>query len=355
MKNELTSPANKTAPKVIIEAARKTAFSAETTNPKSTPSASSIAATTSTTATPPATPSPALKNLTYAIVGLGIMGGSIAKSIKESVLSEALAMGRVLAANRSASSIKAALSDGVIDEGFSMEEVDKMLAVADITFVCLYPQMTADFLVAHKTAFKPGSIVSDISGVKSVFAPILSEMDGAPFDFIMAHPMAGGEKEGYAASSAKFFLRHNYIVIPRPANKSENLSKFDSLIAAMGFSRIIKTDAATHDKKIAFTSQLCHVIAASLVDSSEDCKITAFGGGSFEDLTRIAKINAPLWTELFLLNKAALLPHIERFEASLNTLKRAIENDDSKTLTAFLDAVREKRINMGSIITSESK
>ena len=115
----------------------------------------------------------------------------------------------------------------------------------------------------------------------------------------------------------------------------------------MGFNRIVETDEKIHDHKIAFTSQLCHVIASALVDSAEDNQITAFGGGSFEDLTRIALINAPLWTELFLANKKELLGHIEKFSESLQTLKQFIENNESEKIKAYLENVRQRRMSMG--------
>ena len=132
-------------------------------------------------------------------------------------------------------------------------------------------------------------------------------------------------------------------------DKIENLELFKQLVSLMGFTRIVETDAFVHDHKIAFTSQLCHVIASALVDSAEDSKITAFGGGSFEDLTRIAMINAPLWTELFLANKKELLAHISSFESSLSKLKNFIQNGDAASLEKTLTEVREKRISMGRI------
>ncbi len=122
-----------------------------------------------------------------------------------------------------------------------------------------------------------------------------------------------------------------------------------SLAADIGFTRIIETTAKIHDHKIAFTSQLCHVIASALVESAEDTEITAFGGGSFEDLTRIAMINAPLWTELFIENKEDLLHHIEVFEKSLNHFKKSIIEDDSTTLMRSLEKVRPRRIDMARL------
>lgn len=290
-----------------------------------------------------------LHEMTYGIVGLGIMGGSLAKSIRANILSMSGASGKILACNRSRGSLEAALRDGVIDQGFSSDEVQKMLPLCDFVFVCLYPKATLDFLRDNKEFFKANSIVSDISGVKGIFEKSLPSLLRSDVDFIIGHPMAGGEKEGYVNSSEKFFINHNYILLPQEFNKKENLDLMRDLVSAMGFTRITETTCDIHDNKIGFTSQLCHVIASALVESASDDGITAFGGGSFEDLTRIAMINAPLWTELFLLNKEKLCAHIENFEKEITTMKEFIKNEDSDGLVNYLSDVREKRLRMGSI------
>ncbi|MDE5898096.1 MAG: prephenate dehydrogenase [Treponemataceae bacterium] len=292
-----------------------------------------------------------LQDLTYGIVGLGIMGGSIAKAVRENVLCMDGATGRILACNRSAASLEAAKADGVVDGVFPSDRAAQMVAECDVVFVCLYPHATLSFLEENRDAFKGGSVVTDISGVKSIFEAALPGVVRNDVDFIIGHPMAGGEKEGYAHSSAKFFAGRNYILIPQDSNRPEHLELMRSLVSAMGFSRITETTCARHDDKIAFTSQLCHVIAAALVESAEDEQITAFGGGSFEDLTRIAMINAPLWTELFLANRGPLLSHIGCFERHLAEFKRAIEAEDAAALNALLCDTREKRMRMGSVRT----
>lgn len=294
-----------------------------------------------------------LKDLTYGIVGLGIMGGSFAKSIRQNILSQSDSTGKILGCNRSTSSITMALSEGVIDKGFPSTDVDQMLPDCDVVFICLYPHATLDFLKDHKDKFKSGAIITDISGVKGIFEKSLPQLLRPDTDFVIGHPMAGGEKEGYAASNAKFFDNHNYILIPQDFNKPENLETMRTLISAMGFSRITETSCQNHDYKIGFTSQLCHVIASALVASADDEEITAFGGGSFEDLTRIAMINAPLWTELFISNKDLLCNHIENFQKQLDLMKNFIQSENSEELKNMLDDVRTKRIKMGSICTKK--
>lgn len=299
-----------------------------------------------------------LKTMNFAFVGLGLMGGSIAKAIKQNV-------GKVFAMDVNEESLSKALNDKIIDEKFSPLETDEMLAKADFVFICLYPKATLRFLLEHKDAFKPDSVVTDISGVKTLIAETIFGKENSTaekasqngqsavwrddVDFILGHPMAGNEKEGYSGSDGKVFEGRNYILMPQKSNKEENLALMRELITKLGIKRIIETDYKTHDHKIAFTSQLCHVIASSLVDSAEDDKITAFGGGSYEDLTRIALINAPLWTELFLSNRKELLSMISSFEGSLSKIKNAIETENAAELNSILKSVREKRSEMGKI------
>lgn len=303
-----------------------------------------------------------LRDMTFGIVGLGIMGGSIAQAIRANVLDEPRATGRILACDVNVQALAMAKNGGVIDETFTSDKADDMLKRCDLVYVCLYPHATLNFLSAHKAAFKTDAIVTDISGVKTVLVEgIEPELNDAnhpvkrilrdDVDFILGHPMAGGAKEGYVNANGAYFANRNYILLPQRWNKKENLELMKSLISAMGFTRIVETDYHNHDHKIAFTSQLCHVIASALVESAEDERITEFGGGSFEDLTRIAMINAPLWTELFLSNKKELLGHINSFETQLDEIKQYIEDDDAGALEKYLEDVRKKRMIMGTVVT----
>ena len=292
-----------------------------------------------------------LKHANYGIVGLGIMGGSIAKSIRQNILSQAGSTGKIFACNRSTACLAQAVSEGVASAVYTSDNVAKMLPECDVVFICLYPHATLDFMKEHKEDFKSGAIVTDISGVKGIFEKELPQILREDVDFIIGHPMAGGEKEGYANSDAKFFVNHNYILCPTDFNKPENLDFMRNLVTEMGFTRITETTCNTHDYKIGFTSQLCHVIASALVESAEDPEITAFGGGSFEDLTRIAMINAPLWTELFISNKEKLVSHIENFQKQIELFKKYISEEDSENLSKILSHTREQRLKMGSIRT----
>lgn len=304
-----------------------------------------------------------LKDMTFGFVGLGLMGGSIAKGIKDKIFNANYSIGKngfendsngkIYAMDKNLDSLNHALDDKMIDKAFSPDQTDQMLKDCDFVFICLYPKATLNFLIEHKDSFKPGSIVTDISGVKTLIAEKIFADDKSiirsDVDFILGHPMAGNEKEGYSGSNQGIFEGRNYILMPHSTNKPETILLMKELVTKLGIKRIIETDYITHDHKIAFTSQLCHVIASALVDSAEDNKITAFGGGSYEDLTRIALINAPLWTELFLSNKKELLSMITTFEKSLSNIKESIENEDQEKLHSILAGVRAKRAEMQKI------
>jgi prephenate dehydrogenase len=285
----------------------------------------------------------------FGFVGLGLMGGSLARAIRATSANTGgqwLKADRLLALDRNAEVLRTALEAGVVDEGFTVDRAGEMLPRCDVVFICLYPKDAIDFLGKHREDFKRGAIVSDIAGVKTAIVRESPALFRPDVDFICGHPMAGSEKEGFQASDGNIFKGRNYLLMPSATNKPENLEFFKDLMWKIGFTRITETDAASHDEKIAFTSQLCHVIASALVESAADTEITAFGGGSYEDLTRIAMINARLWTELFLSNKENLLAHIGTFEESLKKLKTFIEEDKRDALVGALETVRAKRIAM---------
>lgn len=271
---------------------------------------------------------------TVGIVGLGLMGGAIAMALRPL---------RILAHDTDRVILCDAKKSGIIDEG--CDDPAAMLGRCDIVFLCLNPSTLIRFTETWMAAFKTGALLTDIAGIKGSIAA-LAERVRPDLDFIPGHPMAGAEKGGFANAGLVSFAGKNYILTPVKRNKPENITVLKELIGRMGFSRISETSAADHDSKIAFTSQLCHVIAASLIDCEEDREITRYGGGSFEDLTRIAMLNAPMWTELFLENREKLLDRIGKFEKSLDEIKGLIADGPAAELEARLTAVRERRAAM---------
>jgi prephenate dehydrogenase len=273
---------------------------------------------------------------TVGIVGLGLMGGALAMALRNIVKG-----GGLLAHDIDAGVLSAA--GGLIDEGFVSPE--PMLPRCDLVFLCLGPSALLRFMDRWMDLFKPGCLITDIAGVKGAIVEKLGELR-EDIDFIPGHPMAGSEGEGFARAGSCDFRGKNYILTPLSRNRPENLAFLKDLIRRMGFGRITETGAPEHDRKIAFSSQLCHVIAAALIDSEEDREITRFGGGSFEDLTRIALLNVPLWSELFLENRGELLARIDQFAGSLNRLKALISEGAEGALAERLVLIRNRRAAM---------
>jgi prephenate dehydrogenase len=279
-----------------------------------------------------------IEECTVGILGLGIMGGALAMALRRA------GPARIIACDTDTAPLALALEDGVIDEGFS--GATEMLARADIVFLCVNPRPLLAFMEAHRDDFRPGALLTDITGVKGAIVAAMETGLRADLDFIPGHPMAGSERGGYAQAAKCDFAGKNYILTTLKRNRPENLEYLQNLIYRLGFARITITTAEDHDRKIAFTSQLCHVIAAALIDCEADTAITRFGGGSFEDLTRIAMLNVPMWTGLFLENSRELLARIAQFEGSLDALKALIAGGEEAPLARRLAVARDRRALM---------
>ena len=275
------------------------------------------------------------------------MGGAIAKALREK---SSITQDCLFACDKDSETLKSALQAELIGKSFDVPNAGEMLALCDIVFLCLNPSSILRFLEQWKDSFKSNCLITDIAGTKESIAAAAEKFceytKNDNIDFIPGHPMAGAEKSGFNNSNLCNFNLKNYILTPIANNNPENLNFLKNLIYSMGFSRITEVTPKEHDRKIAFTSQLCHIIAAALIDCEHDTEITRFGGGSFEDLTRIAMLNAPMWTELFLENSGALLNRINQFEKSLDELKSLIKSDQAQELKKRLNLVRERRIAM---------
>ncbi|MDR2783460.1 MAG: prephenate dehydrogenase/arogenate dehydrogenase family protein [Treponema sp.] len=278
-----------------------------------------------------------IEDCTFGVVGLGLMGGAISLALRGKTRC-------ILACDVDAAVLETAKRNGVIDAGFL--DPQEMLPVCDVVYLCLNPLTMLAFLDTWMPSFGTGALLTDIAGVKTPIVTAMEEKLRPDLDFVPGHPMAGSEKGGFAQAKSCVFTGKNYILTPLKRNKAENIEFIKNVIYRMGFSRVTETTAEDHDRKIAFTSQLCHVIAAALIDCEPDSTITRFGGGSFEDLTRIAMLNAPQWTELFLENKRELLRRVAQFEGSLDRLKALIAGERKDDLQAYLQTVRDRRASM---------
>jgi len=285
-----------------------------------------------------------VQECTIGIVGLGLMGGAIALALRNNCGVE---QQRLLACDTNGETLIDAQNKNLIAAGWDADKAGEMLESCDLVFLCLNPSSIIRFLEKWENSFKAGCLITDIAGTKGSIAQAADKFR-EDVDFIPGHPMAGAEKGGFKNAGLCSFQEKNYILTPLARNKPENLSFLKDLIHKMGFGRVTEVTPGEHDRKIAFTSQLCHVIASALIDCESDTAITRFGGGSFEDLTRIAMLNAPMWTEIFIENRATLLERIEQFEKSLDALKALIGGAQEAELEKRLAQVRDRRIAMNS-------
>ena len=269
-----------------------------------------------------------IENLTVTIVGLGVIGAAFAQSFKE------IGINTVYGIDIDEETIKKAEEKNIINKGFL--ETKEPLEKSDFVVITLYPNLMKSFFVNNINYFKENAIITDVVGIKEKIIkdidPII-EKSGRNIDFIFGHPMAGREKRGIDFADSRVFKDANYIIIKDEKNKKENLELLSEIVKCMGFKKVSFLTAQEHDEIIAFTSQLTHAIAVSLVNSdSEKYDTNRFIGDSYRDLTRIAKINEDLWAELFIGNKKNLLKMIQQFERELDVIKDALNDNDLGTL-----------------------
>lgn len=278
-------------------------------------------------------------NLCVTVVGLGLMGGSYALALKE------LKPSRLYAVDVDEEALKYGEEKGIIDRGFTNAEVP--LKESDLVIICVYPKMIKNFIRENINNFKEGAILTDIIGIKKDFVDEVNNALREDLDFVFGHPMAGREFTGVKYASKEMFKGANYIITPTKRNKEESINLIENIAENMGFKNVQRVSIEKHDQIIGFASQLPHVIAVSLVNSDNlGIDIGRFTGDSYRDLTRIARINTKLWTELFMGNRENLISLIEVFEKNMEEIKNALINKDGESLCKVLDSAREKREEM---------
>ncbi|MBO5105549.1 MAG: prephenate dehydrogenase/arogenate dehydrogenase family protein [Clostridia bacterium] len=254
------------------------------------------------------------------IVGLGLLGGSYAKALKRFGF-------HISAVTKEQSSIDYALNEGIIDEGTT--ELDpKIIGEADLVIFALYPHIFVEWIEQNQKLLKSGAIITDVTGVKGSIVYKIQDMLREDLEFIAAHPMAGREVSGVENSSDKIFVGANYIVTPTDKNTPDGVNTCLELGRLLGFSNVTTLSPEEHDEMIGFLSQLTHCIAISLMTCNDKENMEKFTGDSFRDLTRIARINDLMWSELFIANKEALLNQMDMFLSKFNELKEMLETED---------------------------
>lgn len=267
------------------------------------------------------------KSTKILIVGLGVIGGSYAKALTNAGY-------YVSCITKEQRDIDFAIDNEMISYGTT--EVDpKLIGDSELIIFALYPTIFVEWMKKYQHLFTPGTLITDVSGVKE---SVISEVNGFLRDdveFISAHPMAGRERSGVEYSDPEVFKGANYIVTPTEKNSPEAIKICKELGSVLGFTRISELSPNEHDKMIAFLSQLTHCIAVSLMTCNNTPNLEKYTGDSFRDLTRIAKINDRMWSELFVMNKDALLLEMDRFIDEFKLFRDMLQNED-------VEGMREK-------------
>ena len=269
------------------------------------------------------------------IVGLGLLGGSYAKALKRFGF-------YISAITKDQSSIDYALQKHFIDEGST--QIDKrIIGEADLVIFALYPHTFVEWIEQNQGFFKSGALITDVTGVKGSIVYKIQDILRSDIEFIAAHPMAGREVSGVENSTDKMFVGANYIVTPTAKNTPEAIQTCMELGRLLGFSNVDTLSPEEHDEMIGFLSQLTHCIAITLMTCNDKENMEKFTGDSFRDLTRIAKINDLMWSELFVANKSALLNQMDLFIDKFNELKTMIENEDIDGMRTMMRHSTERR------------
>ena len=265
------------------------------------------------------------------IVGLGLIAGSMAKAY-------AAANHTVLADNRNKTILDFAMLEGVVDAPLD----ENNIKACDLVLVGLPPEASIGWIRDHASQFAKHTMVMDLCGTKRVVCEAcfpLAEQYG--FTFVGGHPMAGTQFAGYKNAFATMFVGAPMVLVPPAGHDMDLLDRCSQLLAPAGFGTLSVTTAEDHDKMIAFTSQMCHAISSAYIKSPTARAHRGFSAGSYKDLTRVARLNADMWSELMLENRDSMLFEMNTFLTNLTAYRDAIEANDREALRRLLQEGRE--------------
>lgn len=272
--------------------------------------------------------------MNIAIIGLGLIGGSMAKTLKKNTPHTILGIDtdpQVM--------FKARLMEA-IDADLTPER----LAICDMVFVATWPQTAVSYVQEHAAQIRKGAVVIDLCGVKrAVCEPLFRVAEENGFLFVGGHPMAGIEYSGFDHASTSLFQNASMILTPPRNTNLQVLAELKHFFRELGFARVVVTTPEEHDRVIGYTSQLAHVVSSAYVKSPEAMEHHGFSAGSFKDMTRVARLQPDMWTELFMLNREPLLSELDALIGHLNEYRDALENADAKQLHALLKAGAERK------------
>lgn len=271
----------------------------------------------------------------FLIVGLGLLGGSYAIALK----SKGYFVGGI---DKDSNATKYALENKIIDQSVSLTD-EKALKNYDVIVLALYPKAVTLWIEENQKHLKDGAIITDVTGIKSSIVNSVQKLLRPSLEFIGAHPMAGKESSGIKNASSDMFNGANFIITPTESNTKKAIEFISGLAKELGFGKISLLSPEKHDEMIGFLSQLTHCIAVSLMNCNENEDLALYTGDSFRDLTRIAKINEEMWTELFLMNKDKLIKEMDLFMEKFKMLKKGIESDDELAIKEMMRTSTKRR------------
>ncbi|MCL2437865.1 MAG: prephenate dehydrogenase [Coriobacteriia bacterium] len=287
---------------------------------------------------------------TVGIVGLGLIGGSLAKALKVNTAN------RVLGYDINPNVVKQALAEDVLDATLALSETNGLQSGApsaqlhecDMILIALYPEATIDFVRANWDKFKKGTVIIDCAGVKAeICAELSAQAAERDLYFVGGHPMTGIERTGYEHSFAHLFSGGTMILCRDEHTNIIALKAAEMLFTGIGFLKITITSAEEHDRVIAFTSQLPHVVAGAFIRSETVKQQLGFSAGSYQDLTRVAFLNEPMWTELFMANRQNLIAEIEGLRTRLEEYVQILEEGDEQKMLALLAEGKQAKQHYG--------
>lgn len=275
------------------------------------------------------------KDMKILVVGLGLIGGSYAQALSEKGY-------EVGAIDKSKEAIDFALEKGYIASG-STKVDGEYVGKFDLIVFALYPHTFVEWIEKNQDCFKSGAVITDVTGVKGGVVEKVQSVLRGDVEFISAHPMAGRECSGVENAKAEIFDGANYIVVPTEKNTQSAIELCEDLGRQLGFKRICTLTVKQHDEMVGFLSHLTHCIAVSLMVCKESEHLADYTGDSFRDLTRIAKINDEMWSELFLANKDEIVEQMDLFEQHFDKLKKCIESDDREGIREMMRLSTKRR------------
>lgn len=272
--------------------------------------------------------------MNIAVIGLGLIGGSMAKTLKKNTPHTILGM----------DTNPQVIYKAKLLEAIDAELTPERLEICDMVFVATWPEAAVEYVTQNAERIHPGATVIDLCGVKhAVCEPLFETAKQHNFLFVGGHPMAGIEYSGFDHATATLFDNASMILTPPPGTDIQTLAELKHFFRGLGFGRVVMTTPEEHDRVIGYTSQLAHIVSSAYVKSPEAMEHHGFSAGSFKDMTRVARLSAAMWTELFMLNREPLLSELDALIVHLNEYRDALAEGDASRMQKLLQEGTDRK------------